>query len=99
MFFRCLAVHRGCHPHNLERDTQPYFERYAEVSSDEFEGVSLDELSDLEKRFELNIFVYQLVQILDDENEQNKVVAQLVQRSHRRYSNSIYLNSLYLIYL
>ena len=25
-FFRCLALHRGCHPHNLERDTQHFYE-------------------------------------------------------------------------
>ena len=91
-FFRCLAVHRGCHPHNLERDTQHFYERYAEVSNHEFEGVSLDELPELEKLFELNIFVYELVEIYDDETEEKSVVAQLIQRSHRRYSNSMYLN-------
>jgi len=26
-FFRCLALHRGCHLRNLERDTKHYFER------------------------------------------------------------------------
>jgi hypothetical protein len=26
-FFRCLAVHNGCHVKNLERDTKHYFER------------------------------------------------------------------------
>jgi hypothetical protein len=26
-FFRCLAVHNGCHLKNLERDTKHYFER------------------------------------------------------------------------
>ena len=61
------------------------------MSCDEFEGVSLDELSDIEKLFELNIYVYELTEILD-ENEEKKVVAQLVQRSHRRYANSMYLN-------
>jgi hypothetical protein len=25
-FFRCLALHKGCHPHNLERDTQHFYE-------------------------------------------------------------------------
>jgi hypothetical protein len=23
-FFRCLAMHKGCHPHNLERDTKNF---------------------------------------------------------------------------
>ena len=91
-FFRCLAAHRGCHPNNLERDTQHFYERYVEVSNDKFEGVSLDELPELEKLFELNIFVYELVEIYDDETEERWVVAQLVQRSHQRYSNSMYVN-------
>ena len=90
--FRCLAVHRGCYPHNLERDTQHFYERYAEVSNHEFEGVSLDQLPELENLFELNIFVYELVEIYDDETEQKSVVAQLIQRSHRRYFNSMYMN-------
>ena len=37
-FFRCLALHRGCHPHNLERNTQHYFERYVEDAED-FDGL------------------------------------------------------------
>ena len=91
-FFRCLAAHRGCHPNNLERDTQHFYGRYVEVSNDKFEAVSLDELPELEKLFELNIFVYELIEIYDDETEERSVVAQLVQRSHRRYSNSMYVN-------
>ena len=47
-FFRCLALHRGCHAHNLERDTQHYFERYAE-DGDDFDGVTLEGTSRLGK--------------------------------------------------
>ena len=90
-FFRCLALHRGCHPSNLERDTRYFYERYAKASCDEFEGVSLEELSDMEKLFELNIYVYELTELLEEEDKK-KVVAQLVQRSHRRYNSSMYLN-------
>ena len=90
--FRCLALHRGCDPHNLERDTKYFYKRYTDVSINEFEGVSLDELPDLEKLFELNIYVYELAEIEDDEEQDMKVVAQLVQRSHRAYANSMYLN-------
>ena len=57
-FFRCLALHRGCHPHNLERDTQHFYEQYSE--DDDFDGVTLEELPELEKLFELNIYVYHL---------------------------------------
>ena len=46
----------------------------------------------MEELFELNIFVYELVEIYDDETEEKSVVAQLIQRSHRRYSNSMYMN-------
>ena len=90
-FFRCLALHRGCHAHNLERDTQHYFERYAE-DGDDFDGVTLEELPDLEKLFELNIYVYRLVEYEDEDAEKTEIVAQLIQRSHRTYANSMYLN-------
>ena len=90
-FFRCLALPRGCHPHNLERDTQHYFERYADDVED-FDGVTLEDLPDLEKLFELNIYVYRLVECEDEDTEKTEIVAQLIQRSHRNYANSMYLN-------
>ena len=90
-FFRCLALDRGCHAHNLERDTQHYFERYADDFKD-FDGVTLEELPDLEKLFELNIYVYRLVEYEDEDNDKTDIVAQLIQRSHRTYTNSMYLN-------
>ena len=31
-FFRALALHNGCHPKNLERDAQHYYEWYREFS-------------------------------------------------------------------
>ena len=90
-FFHCLALHRGCQAHNLERDTQHYFERYAENVED-FDGVSLEELPDLEKLFELNIYVYRLVECEDEDMEKTEIVAQLIQRSQCTYANSMYLN-------
>ena len=42
MFLRCLALHKGCHPHTLERDTQHFYEQYDD--SDEFDDVTLEEL-------------------------------------------------------
>ena len=65
-FFRCLALHHGCHPHNLKRDTQHYFERYAE-DSENFDGVTLEEPPELEKLFELNIFVCRFVECEDED--------------------------------
>ena len=90
-FFRCLALHRGCHAHNLERDTKHYFERYAE-DIEKFDGVTLEELPELEQLFELNIYVYRLVEYEDEDMEKTEIVAQLIQRSHHTYANSMYLN-------
>ena len=89
-FFRCLALHRGCHPHNLERDAKHFYEQYSD--GEEFDGVTLEELPDLEKMFELNIYVYRLVECYDEDNDTTSIVAQLIQRSHRAYTNSMYLN-------
>ena len=52
-----------------------------------FEGVQLQDLPDMEVKFELNIMVFQLIEKADDQ-----VVAQIVQRSHRRYADTMYLN-------
>ena len=66
-FFRCLALHKGCHPHNLERDTQHFYEQYSQ--DDDFDGVTLEELPELEKMFQLNIYVYRLVECYDEDND------------------------------
>ena len=52
-FFRALALHNGCHPKNLERDAQHYYEWYREFSPEKnkFFGVKLKELTDLEHTF------------------------------------------------
>ena len=89
-FFRCLALHRGCHSKNLERDTQHFYEQYDD--SDDFDGVTLEELPELEKLFELNIYVYRLTELHDEDQDTTEVVAQLIQRSHRSYAKSMYLN-------
>ena len=41
----------------------------------------------MEVKFELNIMVFQLIN-----KESGQVVAQIVQRSHRRYTDTMYLN-------
>ncbi|CAB4040471.1 Zinc finger and SCAN domain-containing 22 [Paramuricea clavata] len=89
-FFRCLALHRGCHPHNLERDTHYFYEQYSQ--DDDFDGVTLEELQELERLFKLNIFVYRLTELHDEDDDTTSIVAQLIQRSHRSYANSMYVN-------
>ncbi|CAB4018814.1 Zinc finger and SCAN domain-containing 22 [Paramuricea clavata] len=59
---------------------------------DDFDGVTLEELPELEKLFELNIYVYRLTELHDEDEDKTSIVAQLIQRSHRRYANSMYLN-------
>lgn len=108
-FFRCLAVHNGCHTENLSRDTKHYFERYVQNRSSPrpFCGVTLQELPELEKLFEVNIFVYTLEkaeadgECNDSSSQDNtnyhdpsnvQITARLLQRSHSKYNNTMYLN-------
>ena len=102
-FFRALALHNGCHAKKLERDTQHYYERYRETMKEKkkFRGVKIEDLSDLERLFEVNIFVYSLEPTKpdgdeeDDTNEvedQPKISAQLVYRSLSKHSTTLYLN-------
>lgn len=44
----------------------------------------MEELPQLEKLFELNIYVYKFTKVGDKENKKKTV-----QRSHRRYSNAV----------
>ena len=62
-FFRCIALHKGGHPANLERDAKYYFDKYLEMRPQrEFQGVTLEEMTFLEKLFETNIQVFSLVE-------------------------------------
>ena len=45
--FRCLALHRGCHPHNLERDAQHFYEQYSD--GEEFDDVTFGGVTGLGK--------------------------------------------------
>ncbi|KAK3741920.1 hypothetical protein QZH41_001681 [Actinostola sp. cb2023] len=104
-FFRCLAVFNGCHRKNLKAATDTYFLRYsAQYPDSRFKGVKLEELTDLEKLFNINIVVYSLephhsTQEDDDDDDENSeqpiegdVVAHIVRRSHRHYPETMYLN-------
>ena len=72
-FFRCLAMHRGCTPANLERDAKYYFEKYLEIRPQQgaFQGVTLEDIPVLEKLFETNVQVFSLEEqrSRDSENE------------------------------
>ena len=99
-FFRCLALHNGCHTKNLERDTKHYYQQYREagLAKKKFHGVKLSELDELEKLYEVNIQVYNLapIQTHGEEQEETKdkpdIAATLLRRSHRHYESTLYLN-------
>ena len=101
-FFRCLALHNGCHTKNLERDSKHYYEQYREagLAKKKFHGVKLSELDELEKLFEVNIQVYNLAPTQthgEDEDDAEKetrpdIAATLLRRSHRHYESTLFLN-------
>ena len=97
-FFRCLALHNGCHTKNLERDTKHYYQQYrdAGLSKKKFHGVKLSELDQLEKVYEVNIQVYSLNSSTEeeDDNEENRpdIAVTLFHRSHSKYESTLYLN-------
>ncbi len=67
--FRCIALHRGCSPNHLERDTKYYYEKYrSAVPHSHFSGIYLEDLHILEKLFEMNIQVFSLVEHVNDDN-------------------------------
>ena len=99
-FFRCLALHNGCHTKNLERDTKHYYQQYREAGlvKKKFHGVKLSELGELEKLYEVNIQVYNLAptQTHGEEQEETEdkpdIAATWIRRSHRHYESTLYLN-------
>ena len=103
-FFRCLALHNGCHTKNVERDTQHYYQQYrdAGLSKKKFHGVKLNQLDELEKLFEVNIQVYNLAltQKNGEEDEENEdkpdIAATLIRHSYRHYPSTLYLNFSYI---
>ena len=112
---RCMALWSGCHAHNFTKTVDHYFHEYKGPNADpkHFTGVTLAELPDIEKKFEVNINVYELAEeeVTPQENPeenpeekadgteaesqesgQRRVVAKVVQRSHRRYTETMNLN-------
>ena len=78
--FRCLALHLG-------REAAALYAEYTDTPVHAFAGVTLDDLSKVESKFETNVVVYQLV---PTGNEKTK--AEIVRRSLCSYAQTIYLN-------
>ena len=67
--------------------------RFCSTSVDEFEGVTLEDLLELEKLFQVNVVVYALeLQSDEEEQQQPEIVARLVRRSHTQHASTMYLN-------
>ena len=110
VFFRCLAMWSGGHPHNFGKTVDHYFHEYMGPSANAktFKGVTLADLPLIEKKFELNINVYELVEEEieedeemvklvkdtgeDEEKTEQRIVAKVVQRSHRQYADTMNVN-------
>lgn len=70
-------------------DHSNFIIRYEKSSVDEFDGVTLEELPQLENFFETNIFVYSL-ESLEDQPRQS--TAHPIYRSQQRFDSTMYLN-------
>ena len=99
-FFRALALGNGCTLKTLEKATRKYFEKYrathlGNMNMKDFEGVKLEDLWDLERLFEKNIFVYSLGYTRedgDDDDDIPDIAARLIYRSICHYKDTMYLN-------
>ena len=61
-FFRCVALHQGCHRMGFEKKTKELFNFYLpEGNSNDFSGVTLAEMAKLEEVYGVNIVVYRLI--------------------------------------
>ncbi|XP_019614616.1 PREDICTED: uncharacterized protein LOC109462504 [Branchiostoma belcheri] len=94
-FFRCLAAHYGKDPKRLETATKELLKQYleaADLTEKDFCGVALGDLADIEKLFQVNVYVYSL-RLSDEEDEENDTLfAELIRRPLTRYKNTMYLN-------
>ena len=69
-FFRCLALHQGYHQNSLERKTKDLFQQYSTTGDiKKFHGVKLSDLHTLEEMYEINIVVYEMVEMEGEEED------------------------------
>lgn len=63
-FFRCLALHKGVSPHSLQKTTQTLFQQWSGCALPplHFTGVTLSELNSIEKKFQMNVDVFEFDQ-------------------------------------
>ena len=93
-FFRALALSNGCTLQNLEKAAKDTFQTYraAHLTDQNIQkGVQLDDLSDLERLFKKNIFVYVMGPVKVEEEEE-EIMVKLLYRSVGTHEETLYLN-------
>ena len=83
--FRCLAKHMG-----KDDDKAAYLCRKAGFNPFLFKGLGLDELYIVERKFSIQIWVYQL-ELTDDDGEE-AITGKLIRRSPFTFPDKLYLN-------
>ena len=78
--FRCLGLHLG-------REAAALLAEYTDTPVRDFAGVPIQDLHKIEAKFEVNVFVYKLVETLEE-----KTTAELVRRSECHYPHTMYMN-------
>ncbi|XP_035658058.1 uncharacterized protein LOC118403449 [Branchiostoma floridae] len=79
-FFRCVATHYGGSSKDLEAATKIQFQKFltkTDKTKDKFQGVTLGMLDELERVFQLNIYVYSLQPNDEDTGKVNDYFANL----------------------
>ena len=85
--FRCLALQKGCDVRRLEATVATLYAEYTDTAVNDFVGVTLDELDEVETTFKTNVVGYKLEEIGD-----GKTTAELVRRSTDKYPDTMYIN-------
>ena len=78
--FRCLGLH-------LEREAAALLDEYPDTPVRDFVGVTINDLHKIEAKFEVNVVVYQLVNIAN-----GKTTAEPVRRSTDEYLDTMFVN-------
>ncbi|XP_066278985.1 uncharacterized protein [Branchiostoma lanceolatum] len=94
-FFRCLTTHIGGSSKDLEAATKIHYQKFLTETGktkDKFQGVTLGMLDELERLFQLNIYVYSLQPNDEETDKENDYFAELVRRPLSRHKDTMYLN-------
>ncbi|XP_072016392.1 uncharacterized protein [Amphiura filiformis] len=80
----------GEHRKSLDKKTKSLYREYSDQSIKDFKGVKIDQLSNIEDLYEVNIAVYELVEMESEDDVD--IAARLVRRSLETYPDTMRLN-------